>query len=82
MAWIYVGFPSSITVSFALFLLYMQALKISEKSVLNESYAVKIPADVNKISYAIFPANIDYQTTSAQAEGHSKRTAFIRNRLL
>ena len=30
------GFPSSITVSFALFLLYMQALKISEKSVLNE----------------------------------------------
>ena len=34
----------------------------------NESYAVKIPADVNKISYAIFPANIDYQTTSAHSE--------------
>lgn len=34
----------------------------------NESYAVKIPADVTKINYAIFPANIDYQTTSAHSE--------------
>ena len=34
----------------------------------NESYVVKIPADVTKINYAIFPANIDYQTTSAHTE--------------
>ncbi len=34
----------------------------------NESYAVKIPADVKKVGYAIFPANIDYQTISAHSE--------------
>lgn len=33
-----------------------------------DSFAVKIPADVDKINYAIFPKNIDYQTSNAHAE--------------
>ncbi|MGE9809969.1 mevalonate 3,5-bisphosphate decarboxylase [Ferroplasma acidiphilum] len=32
------------------------------------SFAVKIPADVDKINYAIFPKNIDYQTSNAHSE--------------
>ncbi len=37
---------------------------ISEK----ESFAVRVPSDVSKINYAIFPENIDYQTVSAHSE--------------
>ena len=33
-----------------------------------ESYAVKIPTNVTKINYAIFPENIDYQTVNAHSE--------------
>jgi diphosphomevalonate decarboxylase len=33
-----------------------------------DSFAVKIPADVDKINYAIFPKNIDYKTSNAHAE--------------
>ncbi len=33
-----------------------------------DSFAVKIPADVDKINYAIFPKNIDYQTSNAHSE--------------
>ena len=32
------------------------------------SFAVKIPADVDKINYAVFPKNIDYQTSNAHSE--------------
>jgi mevalonate pyrophosphate decarboxylase len=33
-----------------------------------ESYAVKIPANVDKINYAIFPKNIDYKTSDAHSQ--------------
>jgi diphosphomevalonate decarboxylase len=33
-----------------------------------DSFAVKIPASVDKINYAIFPKNIDYRTSDAHSE--------------